>query len=114
MEDTLIKAINQYFIKSRNALNIQNKDFLILQKQITSDVNFKVYKTYQYDLWLIRPKSSNDKEILFTHSITVKSSTSKEEEVAQNYVTELTNWLIENNETIKSIVNGTYNRINTK
>lgn len=54
-DEDLIRGLNKHLSFARKNLNLENKDYFILQKVITPDSTFKIYKEYEYTLWLVTP-----------------------------------------------------------
>lgn len=51
--EDIIEGLNRHIEQKRKELNINVRGFLVLQKTIETLPTFKVYKQYNYTVWLI-------------------------------------------------------------
>ena len=75
LED-IIESINNYIESARKDKNVTNRQHLVLQRTITPEPTFPVYKQYQFVVWVV---DDSNKEKLFTMQHKDKVSSSYEE-----------------------------------
>ena len=95
LED-IIESINEYIVYRRKELGVTNCQHLVLQRTITPDSTFKVYKQYQFIVWVVDGK---DQYRLFTLSHKANVPANFEEALIHNlemqFVTKLLACLID-------------------